>query len=244
MSKVIKTIGDYTITERDIDAFIATLPKEQQMYKTIPDFRDQVCERLEEITLFAMLGEETNVCETEEFKAAIKDARRDIAGQIAMQNTLKDIDVTDDEVKEFFEANKAKFAKGPSASAKHILVDTEEKASDIKKMIEAGEKSFEEAAKEFSTCPSGKEGGSLGKFGRGQMVKEFDTVVFENELNVIHGPVETQFGYHLIWIDERNDGEIPSFDEISTKVRATLMHEKQQKAYDAQLAKLREKYIQ
>jgi peptidyl-prolyl cis-trans isomerase C len=90
------------------------------------------------------------------------------------------------------------------ASARHILVNTEEECESLKKQIEDGT-DFGDIAKEHSTCPSGRNGGDLGEFGPGQMVKEFDEVVFSGELNTVHGPVKTQFGYHLLEITSRED---------------------------------------
>ena len=92
----------------------------------------------------------------------------------------------------------------PTAQASHILVDTEEKCKKLKQKIADGE-DFADIAKEHSSCPSGKQGGDLGEFGPGQMVKEFDEVVFSSEVNVVHGPVKTQFGYHLLKITSRTD---------------------------------------
>ena len=89
-----------------------------------------------------------------------------------------------------------------TASARHILVETEEVCLDLKNQIEGG-MDFAKVAAEFSACPSGKSGGSLGQFSQGQMVPEFDKVVFTADLNQVHGPVKTQFGYHLIEITER-----------------------------------------
>jgi peptidyl-prolyl cis-trans isomerase C len=91
-----------------------------------------------------------------------------------------------------------------SASARHILVETEEACQDLKEQIEGG-KDFGAIAAEFSACPSGKSGGALGKFSPGQMVPEFDKVVFSGDLNTVHGPVKTDFGYHLIEITDRED---------------------------------------
>lgn len=89
------------------------------------------------------------------------------------------------------------------AKARHILVKTEDECNDLKTRIEGGE-DFAEVAKKVSLCPSGaRSGGDLGSFGPGQMVKEFDTVVFNEAVGVVHGPVQTQFGYHLIEITER-----------------------------------------
>ncbi len=89
------------------------------------------------------------------------------------------------------------------AKARHILVSTQAECENLKKQIEGGE-SFAEVAKKHSTCPSSKQGGNLGEFGPGQMVPEFDKVVFSGEVNKVHGPVKTQFGYHLIEITSRS----------------------------------------
>lgn len=91
----------------------------------------------------------------------------------------------------------------PKASARHILVKTKEECEELKKKIEAGT-DFATIAAEHSDCPSGQQGGALGEFSPGQMVKEFDTVVFQDEVGVVHGPVQTQFGYHLIEITNRS----------------------------------------
>ena len=89
------------------------------------------------------------------------------------------------------------------ATARHILVPSEADCNTLKKMIEGGE-DFAEIAKIHSKCPSGQQGGDLGEFGPGQMVKEFDEVVFSGEVGKVLGPVKTQFGYHLIEITSRN----------------------------------------
>jgi peptidyl-prolyl cis-trans isomerase C len=90
------------------------------------------------------------------------------------------------------------------AQARHILVDTEEKCNDLKQQIANGA-DFADVARDNSSCASGKTGGDLGEFGPGQMVKEFDEVVFSGEVGVVHGPVKTQFGYHLLEITSRTD---------------------------------------
>ena len=91
-----------------------------------------------------------------------------------------------------------------TASARHILVDTEEQCQELKTQIEGGA-DFGDLAKQHSSCPSGQSGGDLGQFGPGQMVKEFDEVVFSADVNTVQGPVKTQFGYHLLEVAERTD---------------------------------------
>jgi peptidyl-prolyl cis-trans isomerase C len=90
------------------------------------------------------------------------------------------------------------------ATARHILVSSEDKCNELKAAIEGGA-DFAEIAKEHSSCPSSRDGGNLGSFGPGQMVKEFDTVVFSAPVNVVQGPVKTQFGYHLLEVTSRQD---------------------------------------
>lgn len=90
------------------------------------------------------------------------------------------------------------------ASARHILVETEDECLKLKAEIEGGT-DFAEAAKQHSKCPSGKSGGALGEFSPGQMVPEFDQVVFNEEVGKVHGPVKTAFGFHLVEITDRQD---------------------------------------
>lgn len=90
------------------------------------------------------------------------------------------------------------------ATARHILVKTKEQCEELKSKIIAGA-DFAEVAKQFSMCPSSRQGGDLGEFTPGQMVKEFDTVVFSGEVHKVLGPVKTQFGYHLIEITSRTE---------------------------------------
>lgn len=90
------------------------------------------------------------------------------------------------------------------ASARHILVDTIEQCEDLKQQIADGA-DFGEIAKQYSNCPSGAEGGELGQFNKGMMVPEFDRVVFNEALHTVHGPIKTQFGYHLLEITSRSN---------------------------------------
>ncbi len=89
-----------------------------------------------------------------------------------------------------------------TACARHILVPTEEQANDLKRQLDEGA-DFGELAQQFSTCPSGRNGGDLGEFSPGQMVREFNDVCFSEAVGEVHGPVKTQFGYHLIQVTKR-----------------------------------------
>ena len=90
------------------------------------------------------------------------------------------------------------------ASARHILVQTEDECLKLKDLIINEGKDFSEIAREYSKCPSKERGGDLGQFGPGMMVKEFDEVVFNAEINSLQGPIKTQFGYHLLEVLSRS----------------------------------------
>ena len=124
------------------------------------------------------------------------------------------------------------------------MTDSEEKCNDILEKITSGEKEFEEAAKEFSTCPSGAQGGDLGEFGRGNMVKEFEEAAFAAEVGHVVGPVQTQFGYHLIKVEQKNDAKEADFEEVKEQIKAEALKQKQDKAYSDKVNELKAKYIQ
>ena len=140
--------------------------------------------------------------------------------------------------------SKRRFVKGETVRAKHILTETEERCAEILTAIEGGEKTFEDAAKEFSTCPSGQRGGDLGEFGKGQMVPEFEKAAFDAEIGKVIGPVKTSFGYHLIKVEGKSKASETSYADISETIKANLLHQKQNDAYNAKVKELKEKYVQ
>lgn len=123
--------------------------------------------------------------ETEEYQEMVENAKRDILAQMTMREVMKDAVVTEEDVKNYYEEHKQQFTKGETVRAKHILTDSKEKCDAILAAIQSGETSFEDAAKEKSTCPSGAKGGDLGEFGKGQMVKEFEDAAFTAEIGAI-----------------------------------------------------------
>lgn len=240
---VLAVVAGKELTEAQFEAYLKSVPREQQMYAQNPQYREQYKEQFIDLYLFAQLGQDEKMDETAEFKEIMEGARRDILAQLAMRDMLKDITVTEEEEKAFYEENKAQFGKGATVNAKHILTDSEEKCQTILKNIESGEKTFEDAAKEFSTCPSGAQGGSLGEFGKGQMVKEFEDAAFDAEVGKVVGPVKTQFGYHLIKVEEKNEAKTAEFEEVKGQIRQQLLGMKQNEAYEAKVKELKENYL-
>lgn len=244
MSKVLAVVGGQEITEELLDLFLQTMPREQQAYISNPQFREQALEQLVSLFLFAKKAEDDKLEETEEFQSVIANAKRDILAQMAMRDVLKTAEVSEEEMKEYYDANQAQYKKGATVSAKHILVAAEEKCNEILAAITSGEKAFEQAAQEFSTCPSGQRGGDLGTFGKGQMVPEFEKAAFEAEIDQVVGPVQTQFGYHLIKVEAKNEAEVAAFEEVKESIRRALIQQKQNKLYTDTVAELKEKYME
>lgn len=244
MSKVLAVVGGQEITEELLDLFLQTLPREQQAYISNPQFREQALEQLVSLFLFAKKAEDDKLEETEEFQSVIANAKRDILAQMAMRDVLKTVEVSEEEMKEYYDANQAQYQKGATVNAKHILVDSEEKCNEILDAITSGEKVFEEAAQAFSKCPSGQRGGDLGAFGKGQMVPEFEKSAFEAEIGQVVGPVQTQFGYHLIKVEAKNEAEVSAFEEVKESIRRTLIQQKQNKLYTDTVVELKEKYME
>ena len=116
------------------------------------------------------------------------------------------------------------------------------KANEILAQIKAGDVTFEDAARANSTCPSKDQGGDLGTFGRGQMVPEFEEATFAMNVGDVSEPVKTQFGYHLIKLEAKNEPSIPAYEEIADKVEKTLMFQKQGEVYKNKLDEVKAKF--
>ena len=153
-------------------------------------------------------------------------------------------DPTEDEVAAFFEAHKAEFVVQPQVLCQHILVkgsdDTAlDKIKEIRERIVSGKSDFAAEAKEHSDCPSGAEGGSLGWFGRGMMVPEFDKVAFEMKKGEVSGVVSTQFGYHIIYKADEKGGDAQTLVDVHDQIKDLLRHESRGRAMDSFVAELK-----
>jgi len=239
---IVATVGSINITEAELESFINSLPQEQKMYASNPQFRQQCIDQLVAMNLFSLMGEEEKLDETAEFDRIISAARREILAQLAMKKTFAAIEVTEDECKAFYEQNPQFFQQGETVSAKHILVKEEAACIEVLESIQGGE-AFEDAAKRVSTCPSKERGGDLGAFGRGQMVPEFEEAAFAAEVGALVGPVKTQFGYHLIKVENKQEATVVPFEQVAPQISLSLQQQKQGEAYTAKVEELKAKYM-
>ena len=239
MSKVLATVGGIAITDAEVDEFLANLGPRGQSYNN-PEGRKMVLDQLIGSRLL-LLDAKRNLFEAEPaFKAQLAKLKDSLLANYAAEKVFASVSVTEAEAKSYYEEHKAEFDMGETVNASHILVDSEEKALEIIAKIKAGEISFEDAAKEYSSCPSKANGGSLGDFGKGQMVTEFDTAVFSmNVGEITEAPVKTQFGYHLIKLIAKNESKVTRYEDIAAEIKEAILAEKRQTAYQSKINQLK-----
>ncbi len=165
---------------------------------------------------------------------------------------------TEQEVADYYQAHRDDYVTSPQVLAQHILVKTEgmdaaDKAQALDKIKairarvlaagSAGEigQAFVAEAKAHSDCPSGAEGGSLGWFGHGMMVPEFDRAAFSMKCGEVSDVIETQFGYHIILKTDEKAGGPQTLVDVASQIRDLLRHQARGRAMDAYVAELREK---
>ena len=187
--------------------------------------------------------------------------QKDVAiGEFLQKTVMKTVKVTDEEVRKYYEENKATQFTEPAdqpdtVRASHILIMAEEgkakpeemkaaleKATKLMELLKKNPEKFEETAKAESQCPSSRQGGSLGAFGKGQMVPEFEKAAFELKEGELAGPVKTKFGYHIIRRDAAKGPTVTPFETIKPQLTKFLESRKQQQAFMEYIKKLEEEH--
>ena len=239
MDKILATVGGMPITEADVNEFLMGLGQRGQGYNN-PEGRKIILEQLIGNKLL-LLDARRNLLEAEpEFKAQLAKLKDQLLVNFAGDRAISSVSVSDKDARDYYDNNSDKFVTEEGVNASHILVDTEESANEILAKINAGEISFEDAAREYSNCPSKANGGNLGDFGRGQMVPEFDAAVFAMaEGEISSAPVQTQFGSHLIKLNSKNAAEPMPYDEIAEQIKQALLTEKRRSAYESKINQLK-----
>ena len=240
-NRVLARVAGLPITEMDLQEAIAQMGARGRSYDT-PEGRKALLDQLIAQKLFLADAKKTMMEYDPQFKAQLAKVKDDLLFQFAVSKTLEKVKVTDVEIKEFYDSNPEQFQGQATVAASHILVDSEEQANEILGKIQSGEMKFEDAAAEFSSCPSSARGGSLGEFGRGQMVKEFEEACFTMQVGEVRGPIQTQFGYHLIRLDAANEAQPVKLEEVKENIREHLMTQKGHQAYQTRINQLKLMY--
>ena len=195
-----------------------------------------------------------NFSSTEEFDAALKansltlaqikeNIKRQLMINKVLGETKSQVSITDDELLKYYTENQESFFEPEQVHARHILVKTKEEADTLLLQLKEGIIDFSELAKEKSTDSSASNGGDLGFFTRGQMVKEFEDAAFSLKPGEISEVVQTQFGYHIIKCEEKKEEYSPTFEEAKEKVIAILRSQRENEAISTLISKLKEEAV-
>ncbi len=228
---LLATVNGKKVTVEDAERFIrATNPQQPIKYETLADKDKQaVTDRLIERLLFVEAAQKAGIENDPEYQKALDVAKSELMINQWMKKQYETTVVSDGEAKEFYEQNKAQFQKPAQVHARHILI--KESEAEAKKIIDAlkgleGEKlkeKFIALAKEKSQGPTGPKGGDLGFFGPKQMVPAFDKAAFAlKKGTVTEAPVKTQFGYHVIYVEDKKDATAVPYVQVKEKIVQSL----------------------
>ena len=217
---VVATINGMSIMESSIKNFHNTLPPQ---YRQVPylQIRGQLIERVIDQQLISDAARKRGLHETLSHKRRIASIERSLLNEAYMSRVMK-LEITEAKVREIYQKSIALQPKRTEVRARHILVDTKAEAMKVISQLQGGA-DFSKLAKEKSTGPSGKNGGDLGYFGPGQMVPPFAKAAFALEKGqYTREPVKTQFGYHVIKVEDRRVSGKATYKDASQNIRANL----------------------
>ena len=236
---VVATVNGTKITSDEVNQVLMegtqgrfnTLPQEKQT-----ELRQRIVEGMIAQELVYGDAKKSGVLKSKEYKDELKEVMKRVEKQLASKVWEKQqfdkIKLSDADIKAYYDSHVNEFVEKEKVHARHILVKTEAEAKDIiatlaGKKGEALKTAFIDAAKKFSTGPSGPKGGDLGTFPRGQMVPEFNDKVFTMDVGTITTvPVKTQFGYHIIYLEDKINGKKLGFDDVKSFIDQKLKMEK------------------
>lgn len=240
-NNVLAKVGNIEITKQHLINILRTLPQQQAMEVSTPEGAKRLLDEMIAGELLYLDALENNLEKDEEYQQSLEDAKHGLLQRYAIQKLLQPIEASEDELKAYFENNKSQFTAPEKVKAKHILVDEEETAKKVKDEIDNGA-DFSEVALKYSTCPSKERGGDLGYFERGKMVPEFEAAAFELKEGELSDLVKTQFGYHLIMVEDKIRGGEQTFEEVVNEVKQRVLEQKQGIVYENTLKSLKKKY--
>ncbi|MBD3841767.1 MAG: peptidyl-prolyl cis-trans isomerase [Campylobacterales bacterium] len=226
--KVYATVNGENITGSDI-AVILRDPRID--FETIPEeTKKQVLETVIEQKILSQYAMKSPIVKSDDYKEQIEKLKQTVAFQMWAQDISKTVEVSDKELKEFFDANQAMFRKPLELKARHILVKSEAEAKDLIKELSKSKSvqdDFIALAKSKSVGPSGPNGGDLGWFTQEKMVPEFSQAAVKLAIGEFtKEPVKTQFGYHVIYLEDKKKSEKRTFDEVKVQLKQQLAQQK------------------
>ena len=248
------TVNGVKITGNDVDSALMNATQgrfNQVSMDKQAQLRKQMLEQLIAKELVFEDAKKTGVLKSQDFKTEFKKVqgriKRELAIQVWQKKLLDKVKVSTAEMKKYYDDNKEEFVQKESVHARHILVKTEDEAKSIIKELKglkgsALKNKFIELAKAKSTGPSGPKGGDLGYFSQGQMVPEFNDKAFSMDVGTVTTkPVKTQFGYHVIYVEDKKAKTTRTFTEVKAFIEQRLKMEEFKSVMKKKMKALKDK---
>ncbi|WP_036728676.1 peptidylprolyl isomerase [Peptoniphilus mikwangii] len=239
--KVLAIVDGNEITMDDFNFFMESLNPQVRAYFTDGDKKKEIIDELIYQELLYLDAIENKLDEDEEFVTVSERTKASLLKTYALGKLLENVSPSEKEIEEFYNANAEHYDVPNSVDASHILVEDENKANELYNKILAGE-NFEELAKNNSMCPSKNNGGNLGVFHSGQMVREFDEKVFSMKEGEISEPVKTNFGFHIIKLNKIIPSKKHTLSEVRDDVIKEVKRYKEQNIYMNKIRELSQKH--
>lgn len=256
--RVVAEVGPYKLYEKDLEEILANDPQIREILKQMPQLRSQVersvIDRWLSISLLALGAKEAGIPQSSSFKRKLEETEKMLLAEELLQRELKNIEITEKDLREFYEKNRNQYKEPEGVKLRHILIyvpkdadnKTKERALTRAKQIRAqllkGVK-FEELAKIHSDDIASKEkGGDLGIIRRGETVPEFEDKVFKLKPGEISEPILSPYGYHIVRVERRIPEEILPYEKVKDRVREDLLREKERELLVKLIERLREKH--
>jgi peptidyl-prolyl cis-trans isomerase C len=228
---VLADVNGVAITAQDFKNEVDRLPPYLKPMVQSPDGKKELLDSMIVREIILEQAKKDGVDKSKDVADRLEDLRKRLIVETYLKKKVEqEAQVSDAELKKFYDENKEKFKTGEQVRASHILVKTEKEAEDILKQLKNGA-NFEDLAQKYSTDSTAAKGGDLGWFSKGAMVPEFDKVVFGLKEGQLSGIVKTQFGYHIIKVTGVRPAGIRAFDEVKEQIKSTLLPSKQQEIF-------------
>jgi len=254
-SNVIVVVGDEKITENELQEKIDKLPPQYKEYSQTEQGRQTLIDEMVVRKILKQEAIKNGIEDTEAYKKDLEGAKEDLLiNHIVNQKIVEGVKLSDSELKAEYEKNKERFKTEEQVKAAHILImvsddmTEKEKAEAYKKakkiLSEVTPENFNEMAKKYSEGPTAPNGGELGWFNKSTMVKEFADAAFTGVPEKIYGSVvKTQFGYHIIFIEDKKEAGYLTFEEVKPSLEKELLNKKRAEEYKKWIEKLKKEYL-
>lgn len=224
--KVVATVNGYKITEGEVAAHIASLPQEYRAQMSSPSGRKKVIDQIVDEVLMTQAAEKSGLDKDPQVAGEVMVAKRQALINALSQKDIHNVKVTDEDIKKWYSEHLADLMQPESVHVKHILVKTEKEADKVEAELKKKDANFGKIASEVSLDKSsGKLGGDIGFINRGQTVPEFEAVAFNTPVGKISAPFQTQFGWHIIKVEDKKPaGPIP-LEQVQDQIKDRLKFE-------------------